>query len=281
MVMPSLDLPGQRPLDILTRIDELLVKNIEANQRLVDILESTLLNTGLNGNGLKEAFSHIANDFGQPWTKTLDITAAHTDTEVTFPPCKYLQFKSDGKHDGITVKIQNQSGPALSIDDYSLLPVNDCDRIYVTNTAVTGRTELRIYATRYYPLGEYVRGASGIFGSELTDHYYAGSTRSIAVPLDATAYTLPETGSIDCRSLKDITFYIAKATNKPAEVIVQHSYDNSTFYDLVGFEIATADFELTNLNSIYVPLNGYYFKLKVTTGATGAGQLDMWHIAKA
>ncbi|MBA7536700.1 hypothetical protein ES705_28964 [subsurface metagenome] len=116
-----------------------------------------------------------------------------------------------------------------------------------------------------------------------TQEAYSGeSTRDIAIPTDSTDYWLPETGSIDLSDFRYSTWFIKKATNKPAAVELHISLDGgTTFAKAEGYEIPAADFVLDTWNTIDCPLMLAHAKLKVTTGATGAGALSMAVIRKA
>lgn len=129
-------------------------------------------------------------------------------------------------------------------------------------------------------------GQKNVAGSQInpaTQESYSGeSTRDIAVPTDSTDYWLPETDSIDLSDFIHSTWFIKKATNKPAAVELHISLDGgTTFAKAEGYEIAEADFILDTWNTIDCPLMLAHAKLKVTTGATGAGALSMAVIRKA
>ena len=118
--------------------------------------------------------------------------------------------------------------------------------------------------------------------SDIQARYNVKSTRDVAVPADNTSYWLPETGSIDLSNFLHSTWFIKKATNKPAAVELHISLDGGTaFAKAEGYEIATADFVLDTWNTVDCPLMLAQAKLLVTAGATGAGALNMAVIKKA
>ncbi len=116
-----------------------------------------------------------------------------------------------------------------------------------------------------------------------TQESYSGqSTRDVAAPTDSEDYWLPEADSIDLSDFIHSSWFIKKATNKPAAVELHISLDGGTvFAKAEGYEIAATDFVLDTWNTIDCPLMLAHAKLKVTTGATGAGALSMAVIRKA
>lgn len=279
MVMPKV--PSQSLLDPFTRQDELnlmLINEIRALRGAISGISLPSLQAGAPPGADTPGGFH---DYGRVYIKRVSLTAANNKAEVTFPPCNYVQVLCDGKMDGIEIHLQDQSSVAIPLDEMDYVPVDNLTRLFVTNDVVSGRTELVLYLTTRAPLGKHIRASNGVieFGINVRGSFLDSDSES--TPANSTTYWLPSTGYIDLTDYIASSWLIRKETNKPSLVEVHHSIDASNFYKLEGYEIATADFELANWNSIYIPEMLLYAKLKVTTGATGAGQLDTACIAKA
>lgn len=162
MVM-QYETPKPGGLDKYTRMDDLMLANMQAMQRVASALDQlTAKMVSGQGNGsVSPVNMPISQDIGTPQVYKIDITNGCTNRELTFSPCNYIQFKGDGSMAGISVKMENQSSQSIPLDDYTMLPANGMRRIFITADAVTGRTELRIYCTRILPLGDYMAALSG------------------------------------------------------------------------------------------------------------------------
>jgi hypothetical protein len=116
--------------------------------------------------------------FRQPVTyQDFDMTAAHTDLLVTFPPCRWIKATSDGSLAGIAIKLSTQSEQSINVADFSAIAVINATRLYLTNDVIAGRTKLRLT----FSLMEPIHGTSIDIPSALLISQYTRWGRVITV----------------------------------------------------------------------------------------------------
>lgn len=128
--------PGESP-DLL----EALRAQLDANTAALDMLGAAI--QGIVATERQEI--DYKQGFKQPVTsQDFDMTVAHTDLLVTFPPCRWIKATSDGPLTGISIKLSTQSEQSINIADFSAIAVINAARLYLTNDVVVGRTTLRL-----------------------------------------------------------------------------------------------------------------------------------------
>jgi hypothetical protein len=120
---------------------------------------------------------------------------------------------------------------------------------------------------------------ANLIGVDVQAHYFIKETRTISSPSNETAYWLPETGSLNLSNFSSFAFFVKKATNTLASIELHISFDNSTFTKADAFPMDS--FHLNEWNTWIFTIPVLYCKLRVLTGVTGAGALEIVNIAKA
>ncbi|MDD5061497.1 MAG: hypothetical protein PHN44_04345 [Candidatus Marinimicrobia bacterium] len=179
-------------------IDALIAENTAAMDKVAAAIEKLMMSEAV-----KDSYKF---GFLSPVTyQDIDITDAQTDLLVTFPPCKWLQVSSDGLLDGITIKLNTQSEQSIDVKDYSLLPVVNATRLYLSNTAVLGRTNLRLTFSQVEP--------NKVITTQNLTQYVVSASQSIYTSATPPAAGTVYTTVIDCRNAKNIVFRIVNTSD--------------------------------------------------------------------
>jgi len=236
--------------------------------------------------------------------KTFELDASRDDEAVPIEG-DFIHAWTDGVLDGIGVRLARKENDLIYFKRRNPITGFNFWKLFLTNPAQAGKTlDLMIgreaaaqaqtseitLSSSQFPEGLSAGGnlqvsieEAGIsVPADIQARYNLKSTRDVAVPGNSTDYWLPETGSIDLSNFLHSSWFIMKATNKPAAVELHVSLDAGvSFAKAEGYEIATADFQLDTWNTIDVPLMLAEAKLLVTSGAVGAGALSEAVIRKA
>lgn len=93
------------------------------------------------------------------YEERIDLTTAHTHLEKTIGPWDFVQASTDGTTlDGVSIKLNRQDAQAISLSSYDVIPVANCNKVYVTNDVRAGRTALTLTFSSPIPLGRYING---------------------------------------------------------------------------------------------------------------------------
>ena len=93
------------------------------------------------------------------YEERIDLTTAHTHLEKTIGPWDFVQASTDGTNlDGVSIKLNRQDAQAINLSSYDVIPVANCNKVYVTNDVRAGRTALTLTFSSPIPLGRYISG---------------------------------------------------------------------------------------------------------------------------
>ena len=236
--------------------------------------------------------------------KTFELDASRQDESVPIEG-DFIHAWTDGVLDGIGVRLARKENDLVYFKRRNPIAGFSFWELFLTNPAQAGKTldlmigreasaeaatsEITLSSSQFPEtlsaggnLKTSIEEAGIAIPSDIQARYNLKSTRDVAVPGNSTDYWLPETGSIDLSNFLHSSWFIKKATNKPSAVELHVSLDAGvSFVKAEGYEIAEADFELDTWNTIDVPLMLAEAKLLVTSGAVGAGALNMGVIRKA
>ena len=113
-----------------------------------------------------------------------------------------------------------------------------------------------------------------ILGGELIR--YAEAYYAFPVVSKSTDHYFPPSGYyLSLMNYKRKTFMIY-ADTQPVDVVLEDSFDHSTYKPVAGANIASADFETDKWNYIHTDIVLKYPRLKITTGATAPNNLIVW-----
>ena len=128
--------PG--PLDYLTRIDNLLVANLEAIKELGD-----LTRIGLGPEKILDLVEQRKQAESGQWTpyaiKSFSLTAARTDELVTVEG-DFLHAYTDGAYTGIGVRFNHQQNDLVYFERHNPIYGPRFWKLFLTNTAQAGKT---------------------------------------------------------------------------------------------------------------------------------------------
>jgi len=219
---------------------ELIAENTDALDKMAEAIARL---------SLSDQRAHEYNQgFLQPITyQDIGLTAALTDRLVTFPPTKWLHVTSDGKLDGITIKLNTQSEQSIDIKDFNTIPLINATRLYLTSDVVAGRTTARLTFSLVEP-----NKVSTSF--VITDYIVTPAVNvytSGVAPGAATVYST----MVDARTAKNLVF---KVTNTVDVIITVQAIGNLTnntaTASLMGVAVPVP--ALTGIETLGIDLSG-------------------------
>ena len=100
------------------------------------------------------------------YTQEIDLTAAHTNLEITIGTFSWVQFFCDGGVNGVKVAVGSQNTNVINLNEFRTIPVVEGQKVYVTNDVRSGRSRLLMVFSRSNPLESY-QGGDPVNNAEL------------------------------------------------------------------------------------------------------------------
>ena len=271
--------PLQKGFDPYTRIDELLVQNIEVNKKILAVFEGT-------------AQQEKALQLGQitPFdTQSFNLTSAITSRQVRFAPCRYIQATVDGNSlAGITIRMARPDAVAIPLSDVDIIPAGSINELYLDSDVRTGRSRLKLWFVRTEPLRFHLGGDISLaeqaarLGSIYTfdrrgeiifaDDFENGINRWVLTDGAISLTTAIARSGIYCAKLDTVT----AVANDGVGILTRLAYPSLTSYGLeIHFIMPTVSqvdlyldkFDGTNLKRAVLRLNANTSTLQVWTAA--------------
>ena len=222
----SFEIPKTLPLDLLTRMDELLIENIKAVRDLRGLVSIVLPTPALDNRVLKES---LLSGQQIPYeivggTNGLSLATARTDVPFNIQGTQ-LTINTNGSLEGITIRFNNLNTHPVPIRYFNPW-YQPFFKIYLTHTAQAAKT-LYLMATRE---AAGTIGAAGTFTYAISAEFL----NKVSAILDSTTANLADgatyTGA--AFSVEQYAYIVGSVYSNRAGTLYVEQTEDGTNYDI-------------------------------------------------